>query len=381
MRIGIDARYLSHGLVGGVHTHILYLVRALIDAGRDHEFFLYADTKRPFELSDLPAHVTVRYLPYRNALSSIYHDFTMHRVMAEDNLDVVHFPANYGFGPANARTVITLHDQVNVLPYIHNLRHHPKDLRGMTMITYLGFCTRRALKQADLVITVSNYSKREIVKASGYDPARIIPLMNGPRPNIRRVTDEAVLADVRQRHGLDKPFVLGDGIKNPAVTVNAWKLLPPEIRDKWQIVFFSRTPTPPQVVFEGVEAGYVRLLVRPSDQDLLALYSMADAFVFPSWYEGLGLPVLEAMTCGAPVIASDRGSIPEVAGDAALVTDVDDIAGFARFIEQVLGSPAEADRLRELGYARAAQFSWDKTAREVLEVYAQAAASPVLATV
>jgi glycosyltransferase involved in cell wall biosynthesis len=380
MRIGIDVRYLSHGLIGGVHTHVLYLVQALVAAGSQHTFFLYADTKRPFELADLPDYVTVRYLPYRNGFSSVVHDFTMRRTMAHDNLDVVHFPANYGFGPANACTVITLHDQVNVMPYLHNLRHHPKDARTIAMMAYLGFCTRRALRHADLIITVSDYSKREIVNHSGFDPDRIIPVMNGPRANIRRITDPAALAEVRQRHQLTKPFVLGDAIKNPAVTVNAWKRLPQEIRDNWQIVFFSRTPNPPPPVFDGVEAGYVRLLVRPSDDDLLALYSMADAFIFPSWYEGLGLPVLEAMTCGAPVIASDRGSIPEVAGGAALVTDVDDIDGFARFIGQVLTQPAEAERLRQLGFARAAQFSWDRTARRVLEIYQQAAARPAQAS-
>ncbi len=377
MRIGIDVRYLSHGLVGGVHNHILFLVPALIEAGPQHEFFLYADTKRPFELSDLPANVTVRYLPYKNGLSSVQHDFMMHRVMEQDNLDVVHFPANYGIGPKNARTVITLHDQVNIMPYRYNIRHHRKDLRTITMMAYLGYCTRRGLEQADMIITISDYSKQQISKFSNFDPDKIIPVTNGPRPGMARVTDPAVLEDVRQRNQLTKPFILGDGIKNPAATISAWKLLPAEIRDNWQIVFFSRTPTPPDVVFEGVDDGYVRLLVRPSDADVLALYSMAEAFVFPSWYEGLGLPLLEAMLCGAPVIASDRGSIPEVAGDAALIADVDDIDLFATYIQRVLTDKAEAERLRQLGYAHAAQFTWDKTARRVIEIYEQTVEMPV----
>jgi glycosyltransferase involved in cell wall biosynthesis len=133
------------------------------------------------------------------------------------------------------------------------------------------------------------------------------------------------------------------------------------------------------VVFEGIEAGYVKLLVRPSDADVLALYSMADAFVFPSWYEGLGLPLLEAMHCGAPVIASDRGSIPEVAGPAALIADVDDIDQFAAYIQRVLTDKTEAERLRQLGYAHAAQFTWDKTAQRVLEIYEQTIGMPMQA--
>jgi glycosyltransferase involved in cell wall biosynthesis len=103
---------------------------------------------------------------------------------------------------------------------------------------------------------------------------------------------------------------------------------------------------------------------------LIALYSMAEAFVFPSWFEGFGLPILEAMVCGAPVIASDRYSIPEVCGGAALLADAEDEVTFARHLKQVLGSPEEAARLRELGYRRAAQFSWHKSARMIRDAYA-----------
>jgi len=106
---------------------------------------------------------------------------------------------------------------------------------------------------------------------------------------------------------------------------------------------------------------------------------MAEAFVFPSWIEGFGLPVLEAMACGAPVIASDRGSIPEVAGGAALLADPYDADAFARHVERALSDPGEARRLRELGFARAAQFSWHNAAQRTLDVYRQAFELPALA--
>src|SRR5450759_1602434 len=102
MRIGIDVRYLSHGLLGGVHTYEAYFVPALISLAENQQIFLYADTKQPFELSNLPPNVTVRFLPWRNGLSSIQNDWFMRENMAQDHLDVVHFPANYGFGPKNA---------------------------------------------------------------------------------------------------------------------------------------------------------------------------------------------------------------------------------------------------------------------------------------
>jgi glycosyltransferase involved in cell wall biosynthesis len=375
MRIGIDVRYLSHGLMGGVHRYITYLVPALIQAAPQHDFFLYADDKRPFELNSLPKNASVRILKYKNGLSSVYHDLTMRRAMAQDKVDIAHFPANYGFGPANARLIITLHDEINILPLREIIRGHRKQIRSMVMMTYLHFCSTASVNQAHLLVTVSNYSKTKILHNSRIAPDKVIVAPSGPAPTMHRVEDMTIRTGVRTRHQLTKRFVLADALKNPGVLVKAWELLPETLLQDTQIVFFSRTPTPPPVVNEAESNGYARLLVRPSNEDLMTLYSMAEAFIFPSWIEGFGLPLLEAMTCGAPVIASDRGSIPEVAGNAALLSDADDAETLAHHIEKVLTSPAEAERLRQLGYARAAQFSWDKTAEKVLAAYESAAAS------
>jgi glycosyltransferase involved in cell wall biosynthesis len=369
MRIGIDVRYLSHGLVGGVHTYVAHFVPALIDLASDHRIYLYADTKRAFELSDLPAHVTLRILPWRGPLSSLYHDLFMWRQMAEDRLDLVHFPANYGFGPRGARTIITLHDAINIMPLREIVRGHNKRPRTIAMMTYLHLCSSSALRRADALLTVSAHAGREIARHSGFDPQRIIAVPHAPTPDMRRIDDAGALEEVRQRHNLGRRFVLADALKNPAVLVHAWRLLPAELRAEHTVVFFSRHSDPPAIVREAVAAGEARLLMRPSREDLIALYSMAEAFIFPSWIEGFGIPVIEAMTCGAPVIASDRGSIPEVAGEAALLSDAEDATALARHIALVLNSPSQAQWLRERGFARAAQFSWQSTARRILESY------------
>jgi glycosyltransferase involved in cell wall biosynthesis len=373
MRIGIDVRYLSHGLVGGVHTYIAHFVPALARLSSEHELVLYADTKRPFELSDLPANVAVRYLPWRGRLSSLYLDLFMRREMARDRLDLVHFPANYGFAPAGARTVITLHDTINVLPLREIVRGHPKNPRTLAMMSYLHVCTRLALRRADLLLTVSEHAAGQIARQTGFDRDRIVAVPHAPTPDLRRVTDPARLDDVRRRHELDGAFVLADALKNPAAVVGAWRRLPEALRVGRRIVFFARRPDLLPIVHEAVAAGEARLLIRPSRADLIALYSMAEAFFFPSWMEGFGIPILEAMTCGAPIVASDRGSIPEVAGGAALLADAEDPAALARHLSAVLGDPSLAARLRALGYARAAQFSWDTTAGRMLHAYQQAA--------
>jgi glycosyltransferase involved in cell wall biosynthesis len=115
-------------------------------------------------------------------------------------------------------------------------------------------------------------------------------------------------------------------------------------------------------------------LVRPARRDLSVLYSLAVVFVFPSWIEGFGIPLLEAMACGAPVITSDRGACPEVAGDAAYIVNPEAIDDLTRYLVELLSEPEARCRLQERGFARQTQFSWPNSARQTLAVYQQLAA-------
>jgi len=380
MRIGIDVRYLSHGLVGGVHTYIRQLVPALVQAASGHELLLYADQKAPFELVQLPGHVTVRYLPWRHGASSVLNDMLLlRRAMAADMVEVAHFPANYGYGPRTARTVLTMHDAMTLMPLSHVFQSKGTNwnTRTRAMTVYLYLCSHLALRGAALVLTVSEHARSEIARYSRYPVERIVPVYHAPTPDLRRIEDAHVLAEVRVRHGLGRrPFILADGLKNPAVLLRAWRRIPPALRGDHTIVFFSRREPLP-VVRQAAEAGECLLLLNLPRAELVALFSAASAFVFPSWLEGFGIPILEAMLCGAPVIASDRGSIPEVAGGAALICDAEDDGALAELIVRVLSDPAEAGRLRQLGFARAAQFSWRKAADQTLAAYRRALGWPL----
>jgi glycosyltransferase involved in cell wall biosynthesis len=357
--------------MGGVQRYVYYLVPALIRNAPRHEFFLYADTKAPLDIAAWPANATVRYLPWQHPLSSISNDLFMWHAMQPDKLDLAHFPGNYGFAPDKIPLVITLHDEINILPWREIIRGHPKRLDVMAKMTYLHWCSARSLQRVKLILTVSNYARQNIIRRGKVAPEIIQAVHSGLPDDLRRVEDAARLEAVRRRHGLTRPFILGDALKNAGLTVQAWSLLPPDIRERLQMVFYCRTPNIPEPVQAAANAGCARVLVRPPTDDLIALYSMAEAFIFPSWIEGFGFPVLEAMACGAPVIASNRGSIPEVAGEAALLVNAEDAPGLARLMTRVLSDSAEAERLRQRGYQRAAQFSWDHTARRVLELYEQ----------
>ncbi len=375
MRIGIDVRYLSHGLVGGVHTYVERFLAALLEISRDHELILYADTKCPFEFQDLPSHATLRLIPYGNALRSLANDVLLGRAMERDGLDVVHFPANVGIGPRNARTVLTLHDEINIMPWLEILRGHPKNARTIGLMTYLHWLSTLSVRRADRIVTVSNYARDQIIHYGKLAPERVVAIYSAPPPDVRRIEDPDAWLAVKARYGLNRPYILADALKNPGTLVRAWARLDENLKERFQIVFFGRRPDVSESVHRAVNAGYATFLVRPEWHELMVLYSNAHAFVFPSWIEGFGLPVLEAMTCGAPVIASDRGSIPEVAGDAALIFGAEDDSTLARYIRSVLTDPGQREQLRRVGYRRAAQFSWGEMASRLLDCYISVAGS------
>lgn len=372
MRIGIDVRYLSHGVIGGVHTYVASLIPELIRLATGHELVLYADAKRPLELGKLPDYVRVRMLPWHTPLSSIQNDLFMRRWMAEDQIDLVHFPANYGFGPRQAATVITLHDEINVLPFAEIVRGHRKDARTLAMMTYLHWMSTASLRRADLLLTVSSYAQQKIANYSGYPQEKIVPVHHGRSPEFRPVEDPLQIERVRQAYSLDRPFILADALKNPTVLVQAWAKLPESIRREYQILFFSRIDNPLPIVGEAVAQGFAKLLVRPTRDELITLYSMATAFAFPSWIEGFGMPILEAMACGVPVLASTRGAATEVAGDAALFCDATNADEWAAQILYVVTTPAAREQLRRAGFRRVTQFSWSRAAQETLDAYARA---------
>jgi glycosyltransferase involved in cell wall biosynthesis len=368
MRIGIDVRYISHALTGGVRTYVYHLARELPRVGGEHQFFYYADDKAPFELDALAPNVVLRLLPWQSGLSSVFNDQLLGKWMERDGLDVVHAPANYGPG-VSAPVVLTLHDTLNLFPMSQHLRGFGRRPRQVAMMFYLGRLTRASLNRAARVITVSHDAARDIAARTQYPLERITVIYQAASEAFSRISGREEIDEIHRRFDLWDRYILADAIKNPAAVLDAHAALPDALRRTTQIVFFSREAAPRPAIAAALDRAEVRFITQPSTQDLARLMNAATLFAFPSWYEGFGIPLVEAMRCGLPVVGSSRGSIPEIVGDAGLIFELEHPAGFADALQRVLTDDVLRRRLSTNAAARSRLFSWQETARQTLAVY------------
>jgi glycosyltransferase involved in cell wall biosynthesis len=307
-------------------------------------------------------------------LSSVRNDRRIGRWMERDKVDLVHSPANYG-PKVDLPMIVTLHDALNVFPMTQHLRGFGRSPRKVALMLYLGRMTRATLGRAARVITVSEHARRDIAARSRYPLEHIYAIHEAASESFKTIDNQTVLDEVRARLGLAQRIILADGIKNPGAIIDAHARLPDALKRATELVFFSRERTPRPAVAEAMARSGVKFIPQPSTADLVGLMNLAWVFAFPSWYEGFGIPLVEAMQCGTPIVGSSRGSIPEVVGDAGMIFDLDDPLEFVEKLRCVL----EDDRLRHELSARALcrsrHFSWRRTAQETLHVYDLAAST------
>jgi glycosyltransferase involved in cell wall biosynthesis len=376
VRIGFDARYISHGLTGGVRTYVYHLVKELPHVAPEHDFYFFADAKAPFEVSELPANAVLRVLPWAGPFSSVRNDWLIGRWMARDHIDIVHSPGNYGPN-VSMPLVVTLHDTLNLFSMQQHLRGFGRRPSQIALMMYLGHKTRATLTRASRLITVSNHARADIHARTGYPLERIDVTYEAASHEFRLFGDRHVLERCRATHGLKGRVILADAIKNPQAVILAYRALPTHIRNETALVFFSREGRPRPAVAEALQDPGIRFIGRPTTGELAALMNVATVFAFPSWYEGFGLPLVEAMQCGLPIVGSSRGSIPEVVGDAGLIFDLEAPGQLAACLLDVLGNRGRQKDLRTRAIARARRFSWRETARQTVAVYEAVTASSV----
>jgi glycosyltransferase involved in cell wall biosynthesis len=288
------------------------------------------------------------------------------------HLDVVHDlvgVAPFALGAANAKIIVTLHD---VIPW-----SFPGVSTQLDTLIYRHWHPR-VMPRMDAVITVSESSRCDIERHLHYPASQIFNASEGADSRFQPASpnDEA---RIRAAYGLNTPYMLYVGSveerKNLRRVLQAYAELDAQTRSRCRLVIVGPQKWKYEGIFKALQGldlerevvftGYV------ADADLPILYSAAEVFVYPSLYEGFGLPVLEAMSCGTPVITSTASSLPEVIGDAGLQVDPYDVSALTHAMQRVLSDADLRQQMRERGIARAAHFTWEQTAQHVLNVYRQ----------
>lgn len=378
MRIGIDARFLTHPQVGGFKTYSENLILALSEIDSENEYILYVDrppnqkTRLPkrsnFKVHIVPSNLPLIGMPWREQIS-------LSRQVNRDRLDIFHSPCLTAPLRAPCPLVVTLHDMIW---FFSNefARKKPWSAHRKVMDMYYRFVPERAARNAAAVLTVSQAAKESIVRHLGLPDEKIFITYEAANSIYRQVGEEQIEA-VRQKYMLNSEFILAIGSadprKNISTLVQAYSLLPVALQQRFQLVNvwthqFLAPELKKQIEVLGL-GDRVTFLQQVSDENLALLYNAASLFVFPSRYEGFGLPLLEAMSCGTPVIAANNSSIPEVTGDAALLFAADDVEAMARQMSQLLIDCKLQKSLIEKGLERASGFSWMNCGHQTLKVY------------
>jgi glycosyltransferase involved in cell wall biosynthesis len=267
----------------------------------------------------------------------------------------------------NAKTVFTLHDLIfQLFPEYHLPLNR----------WFLTNAMPHFLRRADAIVAVSECTKRDAIRFYDLSPEKITVIYEGVNPALHPVDDPNLIAQARARFAKNQPFVLFvstiEPRKNIPALVDALRVLRARGLTH-RLLIAGRKGWLYQGVFDhvkqtGMESA-VDFLGYVPDDDLPGLFAACDAFVFPSLYEGFGLPPLEAMACGAPVVCSNTSSLPEVVGDAALLVNPHDVGDIAAAVERVITDATLRAELRARGLAQAANFSWERAARETIGIY------------
>lgn len=374
LHIGIDGRYIQDHFPG-IGRYIYSLAGALAKAAPDVAFSLYYDPQARNSRFDIEAlsQENVSSRPVRIPIFSPVDQWRWRSILAKDRVDLFHSPYYLKPPLLPCLSVITFHDLIGKI--------HPEHLPSVRERTLFAFTSHLATRTADSIITVSRASKADLVRYLHIRPEHINVVYEAAASAFRPLPRDRARADL-QSCRLPESFALYLGInkphKNLAMLVRAWSALVQQCESSWTggppalVIAGHHDQRYPQARDEAERLGLGKMVIFMEDvpEHLLpSLYNASDIFMFPSLYEGFGLPVLEAMACGLPVLCSNTSSLPEVAGDAAILLPPADEKAWADAVRLVMLDEQLRSGLRAKSLARAAEFSWDKAAQATLKVY------------
>lgn len=323
-------------------------------------------TSRPLGISPVPA-VLKKITPFYTSLSRTYREYKFSQQAKVGRYDVYHEP-NYLPLRFHGPTVITVHD----LSWIRYPETHPAERVSM-MNRYF----EKALSQASALITDAEFVKQEIIELFGVSSEKITAIPLGVE-SIFRPQSEEETREVLQTHGLrHRGYFVTVGTleprKNLSVAIRAYSALPEPIRKRFPLVIVGmigwHSTEIERLIAPLQRAGYIRQLGYVSRSDLATIMAGATTLIYPSIYEGFGLPPLEAMACGTPVICSNVSTLPEVVGDAGILIDPHDVKGLQRQLEAIISDSEMFNDLSVRARKRSLNFSWHQCAEQTFNVY------------
>lgn len=379
LRIGINAQLLSADSGyrhAGISNYIYQILRNVPRSDPRNQYVAFVGDGRALtglDSSNLTGAVSAlpaRIVPARILWEQCFQPLSLR---ARD-ADLVHCPMHVVPFLSGRRKVVTVHDLAFMaFPSVHKRWNR----------LYLTLFTRWSLTQAQGIIAVSESTRLELSRLLRVPASRVTVVHNGVDSRFRPVQSSEALQTFRDRLGLPARFILFLGTleprKNVSTLVRAFAMARANLPEGVKLVLAGGKGWGYEGVFQVVEElGLEADVLFPGfvpDVDLPLLYSAAEVFAYPSLYEGFGLPPLEAMACGTPVVVSNASSLPEVVGDAGLLVDPQDPEALARSMVKVVDDPGLRADLTKRGIERAGLFSWQKTAVETIAVYREAMSS------
>lgn len=371
MRIGIDARKINDT---GIGRYIACLVENLLRVDDKSEYVLFLDPK-DVDKSNYPIVGATRWValgdspnsPYKDRVTtiiepsgkySIGEHFSLPSKANNLGLDVFHAPHYVLPFFMKVPSVVTVHDVIHLLDPAF----------GLLAREYARFMIRSAVARARRVITVSDYTKRNLIGLfhTPQDKIRVIP--NGGGDGFARASDDAI-KKTADKYGITPGYYLFIGSDRPHKNLKAVAQALRLMGDNSFFVVAGRVSDDSKKLFAGVE-GKARFIGQNMEKgEMAALYSGASALLFPSFHEGFGLPPLEAMACGTPVVASNASCMPEILGDCAVMADPLDYRFMAEALTRLENDPTYRANYIAKGHERVRLYSWERVARMTLDVY------------
>jgi len=380
MLIGFDGRSFATGRIEGMMVYNKNLLTRLSQDYPLNEYHLFFNslTKDYKKIGFLDEQENVKKIVMRipttgfdRVDTDLFFSRSLPLYLRKRKIDLFHGLQYFVPPEGRAKVVTTFHDLFAlILPELHSSR----------IIDFRRHWYKLAIERSKLIISVSQSTKNDLMKYFNIAEDKIRVIHHGIADNFGRVTDQGRLAEVKSKYNLHYPFILAlggrYGRKNNAQLIRAHSLLVQKGVSDIKLVFFGGAPGLIDVWGHLINSlgldGKVHFIYPIADDDLPTLYSLAQLFVYPSLYEGFGIPILEAMKCGTPVITSNVSSMPEVAGDAALLINPTDVNDLTSAILKMLNHSELRQAYREKGLRRAAQFGWDKAVKETVRVYEEA---------